>query len=527
MDMMSYLMGRNSGGAKKGAKIEVVTELPETGESNVIYLVPKQDEDENNVFDEYIWINDDWELIGTTDIDLSDYYTKSEVDGKLPPIYTLETIRNIWEDQANINSSNDQNAIARASEIINTMYNSEKKYGGILFYSTGTGVQYLFLLKGAIENNKALFEFYSNTSAYYMNYTDQIFTYRKLTVNGIWNNNVFTCTSISIAMPNWYRFSDYALSSNVLAKNNNNAFTPTGNYNPATKKYVDDNKGQTIQYETMPTASADYVGKIVQYTGTTDSNYTNGYFYVCVGTTENDVTTYSWSNIEVQGGGETIVLVDDGNQYSTASSLNTEANRAQIRKLCELYASGKRPVVCYIGAVRGGGSQSGSTPYYMYYAKYNISYDSSRSKYDIYFETVPAPYYSSTRTINNVGYVVLDQWVFSSACFPNTGTVTFSNKSMVYTFTMDRYNNDPYKFPFSLENFCTKLGLEIYSTSKTYQIGDYIYARDTSLYGPGVKLYKCNTADTTGTWDSSKWTEATFMEYLSDTLVGGALNGSY
>lgn len=80
MDMMSYLMGRNSGSAKKGAKIEVVTELPETGEANVIYLVPKQDEDENNVFDEYIWINDDWELIGTTDIDLSNYVTKSELD---------------------------------------------------------------------------------------------------------------------------------------------------------------------------------------------------------------------------------------------------------------------------------------------------------------------------------------------------------------------------------------------------------------------------------------------------------------
>lgn len=71
MDMMSYLMGRNSGGGGKGAKIEVVTELPETGEANVIYLVPKQDEDENNVFDEYLYINDEWELIGSTAIDIS------------------------------------------------------------------------------------------------------------------------------------------------------------------------------------------------------------------------------------------------------------------------------------------------------------------------------------------------------------------------------------------------------------------------------------------------------------------------
>ena len=77
---------------------------------------------------------------------------------------------------------------------------------------------------------------------------------------------------------------------------------PTTNNQLTNKKYVDDNKGQTIQYETMPTASADYLGKIVQYTGTTNANYTNGHFYVCVGTTENDVTTYSWSNVEVQKG---------------------------------------------------------------------------------------------------------------------------------------------------------------------------------------------------------------------------------
>ena len=39
-----------------------------------------------------------------------------------------------------------------------------------------------------------------------------------------------------------------------------------------------------VQYSTMPTASADNLGDIVQFTGTTDANYTNGYFYKCVGT---------------------------------------------------------------------------------------------------------------------------------------------------------------------------------------------------------------------------------------------------
>lgn len=54
-----------------------------------------------------------------------------------------------------------------------------------------------------------------------------------------------------------------------------------------------------VQYSTMPTASAANVDQIVQFIGTTDANYTNGYFYKCV--SDGAVTpTYSWSNIQVQ-----------------------------------------------------------------------------------------------------------------------------------------------------------------------------------------------------------------------------------
>ena len=41
-------------------------------------------------------------------------------------------------------------------------------------------------------------------------------------------------------------------------------------------------RGQTIQFPAIPTASADYLGRIIQYTGTTTSNYKNGYFYKCI-----------------------------------------------------------------------------------------------------------------------------------------------------------------------------------------------------------------------------------------------------
>lgn len=41
-------------------------------------------------------------------------------------------------------------------------------------------------------------------------------------------------------------------------------------------------RGQTIQFSAMPTASADYLNRIIQYVGATDTNYTNGSFYKCI-----------------------------------------------------------------------------------------------------------------------------------------------------------------------------------------------------------------------------------------------------
>ena len=57
--------------------------------------------------------------------------------------------------------------------------------------------------------------------------------------------------------------------------------------------------GQKIQYDTIPTPSQTNLGKIIQYTGETDANYTNGYFYVCISDGE-ETPTYSWVQINVQ-----------------------------------------------------------------------------------------------------------------------------------------------------------------------------------------------------------------------------------
>lgn len=63
-----------------GVQFEVVAELPLVGQSNIIYLVPKSVPNVDNIYDEYVWINNAYEHIGDTEIDLSNYYTKSETD---------------------------------------------------------------------------------------------------------------------------------------------------------------------------------------------------------------------------------------------------------------------------------------------------------------------------------------------------------------------------------------------------------------------------------------------------------------
>ena len=64
-------------------KIEVTEALPSEGENSTIYLVLNEDGEENNIYNEYLYLNKKWELIGTTEIDLSNYATNSSVDEKI------------------------------------------------------------------------------------------------------------------------------------------------------------------------------------------------------------------------------------------------------------------------------------------------------------------------------------------------------------------------------------------------------------------------------------------------------------
>lgn len=97
----------------------VVTELPEIGEVNRLYLLINEDTGSNNVYDKYVWVNNTWEYLGssTTSVDLDNYYTKGDVDSLLSDkanrselelkanssdVYTISQTDNLLADKANL-----------------------------------------------------------------------------------------------------------------------------------------------------------------------------------------------------------------------------------------------------------------------------------------------------------------------------------------------------------------------------------------------------------------------------------------
>ena len=62
-----------------GFHAEIVSELPATGKTNILYLVAKTSAASGDGYDEYLYINGAFERVGSTDIDLSGYVQASEM----------------------------------------------------------------------------------------------------------------------------------------------------------------------------------------------------------------------------------------------------------------------------------------------------------------------------------------------------------------------------------------------------------------------------------------------------------------
>ena len=87
-------------------KKSVVDKLPTTGKDDVIYLVKDTKGKSGNVYLEYLWINNAFELIGSTSVDLSDYVKKTDIKTNLSDLtadsthrLVTDTEKTTWNDK--------------------------------------------------------------------------------------------------------------------------------------------------------------------------------------------------------------------------------------------------------------------------------------------------------------------------------------------------------------------------------------------------------------------------------------------
>ena len=148
-----------------------------------------------------------------------------------------------------------------AAGLINNIYSSGRKGLISIVYSDGVSD----IINNLISVNTTLTS-YNLMSPRYNTF---------IRIVGSWNSNVFTCTAVS----------KYKLLDNYyLAKTNTTAYTPTSDYHPATKLYVDNKVSEGLAGSGFLSEEADPI-------------FTN---HVASTITENDIT--NWNNKADEGG---------------------------------------------------------------------------------------------------------------------------------------------------------------------------------------------------------------------------------
>ena len=92
--------------ANAGFDVQVVQELPATGDAHTLYFVPSADPQTQNIYDEYLYTNNEWEQVGSTAVDLSDYYNKTQVDTLLDDKVEIVEITQAEYDALSVEEKN-------------------------------------------------------------------------------------------------------------------------------------------------------------------------------------------------------------------------------------------------------------------------------------------------------------------------------------------------------------------------------------------------------------------------------------
>ena len=131
----------------------------------------------------------------------------------------------------------DSDMLSFFSTRITEMLTETPKNGLVLIKYNTSGKTEVWCCTENVSSQSTQYNFYLvNTEIKNANYR------YALAVRGTWTNDIFTCSYIMTVQDSY----SFILSNQVLTKTNNDSYTPTSNYHPATKKYVDDSIAAAI-----------------------------------------------------------------------------------------------------------------------------------------------------------------------------------------------------------------------------------------------------------------------------------------
>ena len=293
---------------------EVVESLPtENIKINIIYMLPAQTSEAENIYEEWMYINNKWEMIGSTSVDLSNYYTKDETNAKLDTKQNkLTSGENITIDENNVisvsgvntpeffidipsvsvSTSNryktytlSDNFNSQLTTIINNIFGKYQRFTvmflvnfvlakfkpSVMSYSDGRGT----LTLGGHPSQINLYAVINTNTAISTSGVEPVtfggYIPLTLTIYLSWDGDIALVTKSTFRMHGYSGVIpsiDYMIGK-TLFKDNTTSYIPTGDYNPATKKYVDDSK-------VTKSGVLEYLEEENIYILTLDNNINNG-----------------------------------------------------------------------------------------------------------------------------------------------------------------------------------------------------------------------------------------------------------
>ena len=266
-DKDTGLPSRGLKGDPGSIKFIVATELPtENIDETAIYIIPYSDPKDANKYEEFIYVDNKWESLGVPqiEVDLTNYYTKEEI-GALTNLST--------EDKSSIvNAINEVASSGGITELTDETIDLRTLDKGVYIVLSsvkkikcGSYSGTIFDI-GLLTNHTKDRILLVGTSGTTYN-TGYLFA----------GSKIVYLMGFGSGKESYIITSMYSLSE-VLPKDNTKSYTPTSDYNPSTKKYVDDKTGDLTTLVTEDkTSLVNAINEVVSSSGSEIlTNYTSG-----------------------------------------------------------------------------------------------------------------------------------------------------------------------------------------------------------------------------------------------------------